>query len=389
MQSLRLLIIAQIVLLGSSTKYFRYVKPNNSSSSCPDQPCLTLDQYAQRAEKYFTTGSTFQFLAGNHSLQNSVKLTNISEIILGGKETDSVTIICKNELSIICENVTNLSIQGLTFLLYSINTNKHLSALSIYNSKEILLLNLTFVGNVFFSKTLVRAIYSMHSTIIIANCLFKGNTGYDGGAIYASDGSTVTLSASNFIENEAMNDGGAIFANTSSIILKETHTCNSAWKKGAQQNSNISIHGSKQAVFQSCTLYFFNNTAQGFGGAIYLQHSMASMSGTAIRFVSNSAIQGGAIYAGESEVTSNTRNLSFTSNKAKQFGGAYAGKDGLLTLGESDSSYHSFTQNSAGIYGGAILHTLGKLNIAGRSHFANNFIPDCDYCGGGAVLLIT
>ncbi len=110
---LKLLLFAQILLLVSSTQHSRYVKPSNSYLSCPYQPCLTLDQYTQQAEKYFTTGAIFQFLAGNHSLQNSVKIENVSEITLKRKDTNNVVIIIfKNELSILCENVTNLNVHS-------------------------------------------------------------------------------------------------------------------------------------------------------------------------------------------------------------------------------------------------------------------------------------
>ena len=110
--------MVQVVALSASTHNVHYVKSVDSSPlGCSDQPCLTLDQYNQQTETYFTTGSTFVFLAGNHTINTTVNLTSISEITLRGERNSQVNILCGSiEVAILCENVSNLSIEGLAFL---------------------------------------------------------------------------------------------------------------------------------------------------------------------------------------------------------------------------------------------------------------------------------
>lgn len=142
----KLLVLLLELVLSGSLEHIYYVKPNSLSSSCPGQPCLTLDMYTTQNSKYFANRSIFLFLAGNHSVHTAIHLKNISDIILRGKRNDSdVTVLCKTEVALCCENVSNLTIQGVTFAACDIGEN--LSALSIINSNKILFLNLKFQGS--------------------------------------------------------------------------------------------------------------------------------------------------------------------------------------------------------------------------------------------------
>ena len=58
------------------------MRTNSSSRDCPGEPCLDLHQYIKQAEKYFTDGSTFIFLPGNHTLQTVASLSNFSNVTL-------------------------------------------------------------------------------------------------------------------------------------------------------------------------------------------------------------------------------------------------------------------------------------------------------------------
>ena len=124
MQSLLLLLIfIQILVLDVSAQNIQYVKPNNSLPlNCPSQPCLTLGQYVKESSRYFTSGSTFIFLPGNHSLETTVHLTDISNMTLRGTE-NNINILYMNEVTIRCISVTNLIIEQLIFVLNHVNEN--------------------------------------------------------------------------------------------------------------------------------------------------------------------------------------------------------------------------------------------------------------------------
>ena len=185
-----------------------YVLPNGSSPlSCPGSPCLTIDQYTQQqTETYFTTGSTFIFLAGNHSLESTLTLTNISDVTLRGEGNASqVNIVFRENVSIHCDRVKNLTIEELTFLLHSNKklTIENLTILLAFNkiknmagvlnfssSDEINISFSIFQGN---GLTPARALSLRSSNIEIAGCVFNGSIGDGGGAISATGDSNITL----------------------------------------------------------------------------------------------------------------------------------------------------------------------------------------------------
>ncbi len=143
-----LLVLVMLSALSAHTELVRYVK-STTAESCPCQPCLTLDQYTSYGTKYFTTGTAFLFLAGNHSIHSTLKLQHISDVILKRMENDfDVTVVCETaEVIIQCENVTNITLQGIAFKLYTGNLQgSSPSVLGIFDSREVLFHNLTFQG---------------------------------------------------------------------------------------------------------------------------------------------------------------------------------------------------------------------------------------------------
>ena len=375
MQSITFILLILLIVPNVLTQRLYYVKPNNSSSgSCPHQPCLTLDQYVKQAATYFTTRSTFIFLAGNHSLQTTVRLKKISGITLKGADNDSnIIIICKNGVTISLSSVRSLNIDRLTFVLHSSKTEQASSALSMLNSREIHISNSTFQGSADLNQNLARAIYCNNSDITITSCRFEGNTGDTGGAIYASGrNASIVFHNSYFGNNKAQMNGGAVYMSRGSVTVMDVK--------------------------------FSNNKALGSGGAIHLSDSNLSLSGTENTFQGNQAKKGGGIYVITtcnpnriySNLTSSTLYLNFQGNEAQELGGAIYAKFSSLTLGETLRHVRSFSNNS-GEDGGAIyfLSDRFKLNlirINGNSSFHDNkafsFKPVSSFKSAGGALYI-
>lgn len=139
---MQLLTVSLVLLLLLSIALARrqvyYVRPNDSYS-CPGQPCLTLDKYTERTRKYFTKGSTFEFLAGNHSILNTVILSRISDVTFRGNLDLNVTLIFKNKAAILCDHVTKLVIEKLVFLFDYGEANEQTTALNITYSNHIVI----------------------------------------------------------------------------------------------------------------------------------------------------------------------------------------------------------------------------------------------------------
>ena len=253
-----LCIIAQ-ALVCNATLDIRYVRPADSPlSSCPGQPCLTLHEYVEIDN--FTNGTTLQFLPGNHTLQQSFRLVNISNVTFEAAFNHSVTnIICKDDVTIHCDRVIHLQIVGLSF---TISQRGNISALKFSHSKSVFLSDTVFQGS---GDVTGRAIRFQYSEATISRCVFKHLTvtNLTGGAIF-SNGTDLTIHGSSFINNVA-NWGGAIDAYKSSLLLNTTiYHGNSAKINGGAIGC---IWHSKVDMVGSNT--FHNNSCKLNGGAMH------------------------------------------------------------------------------------------------------------------------
>ena len=407
--SLPVILIFQIAVFSASTQAVHFVKPS-SLISCPGQPCLTLNQYNQQTETYFTTGSTFVFLAGNHTINTTVNLTRISEITFRGERNSQVNILCWNRFGFLIQNVSHLSIEGLVFL--SGNTTIGTLALKITESNGVWIQNVGFLGSYSFSKIFTGLHITSSDTITVTSCSFEGNTADNGGAIYVTAESNLTLNACTFIGNNATRDGGAIYASGSNLTLSDNmFSGNTAGYGGAMyvtadsnvtisdnafthnravgdggaiysKYSTVNIYGSSKnsSILSSegycrtcdmittipksipyeemimelneamCATHFTNNTATGNGGAMHIYNSTMLFSGSVIMFRYNSAAKnGGAMdISGESSVTSNAYNLFFNSNKAYNGGGLLIVTSNFHTEVGNMYFLHNFAQEGGG-----------------------------------------
>ena len=313
------ILLLQNAELSASTQAVHYVKPS-SLISCPGQPCLTLDEYNQQTETYFTTGSTFVFLAGNHTINTTVNLTSISEITLRGERNSQVNILCSIQVFILIQNVSIMSIEGLVFL--SGNTTIGTVALKIIDSNRVFIHNVTFQGSYSIRKTFTGLDITSSDTIKVTSCSFEGNTADNGGAIYVTAESNLTLNASTFIHNKATRHGGAIYARRSNLALYNN-----------MFSGNIAVYGGAMYVTAESNLKlnrttFIHNAASR--GAIYASGSNLALSDN--MFSSNTAVyNGGAMYVtAKSSVTISDN--AFTHNRAIGDGGAMYSEDSIVNI---------------------------------------------------------
>ena len=416
--------IAQILVLVSSaaTSDIRYVRPADSPlSSCPGQPCLTLHEYVEIDN--FTSGTTLQFLSGNHTLQQSFLLVNISNVTFEAVFNHSVTnIICNDNVTIHSIRVIHLNIVGLSFIL----SQSDRSALWFSSCKSVFISNTAFQGS---GEVTGRAIRVYYTEVIITMCVFKWLTVTNrlrGGAIY-SIGTNLTIHRSSFVNNAA-DYGGAIYASKSILTLNETYYyCNSAQTRGGAINcyqSQVDIVGNNTFINNSCRVTggamrchqsqlniihgiacFYLNEAK-FGGAMYLRLSDTLFIGSVTMLKNKAVRDGGALFIGErnrlnATSTINVTCLTLKENAARREGGAmYVSKGNAILHGnvtiESNTAkigggisavesfihvagFCSFTRNNA-TYGGAVNTLYSTVSIQGPTQFAHNTAAD-----GGAL----
>ena len=273
MNSFLVSFLLQVVVLSASTHNVHYVKSDESSPlSCPGQPCLTLDQYNQQTETYFTTGSTFVFLAGNHTINTTVNLTSISEITLRGERNSQVNYLCHSRYGIIIQNVSNLSIEALVF--QTGQTAIGTIVLKITDSNGVWISNVGFQGSYSILKPFTGLHIRSSDTITVTSCSFEGNTADDGGAIYVTAESNLTVNASTFIRNNATFHGGGIYASGSNLTLSDN-----------MFSGNTAINGGAMYVTAESSVTisdnaFIHNRAIHVGGAMHSEDSIVSIYGS-------------------------------------------------------------------------------------------------------------
>ena len=157
--------------------------------------------------------------------------------------------------------------------------------------------------------------------VIVSGSYFYQNEA-DLGAAINLDGTTLTLSDSTFIDNHAVDEGGALeLCNNEAVTVT-----GSRFVGNTSENSGGAIQQNCETGNLTIELnQFQRNTAVDQGGAIRVQTGASGTSITRNTFTGNSAEQGGAVSINDGEVDSYlwsiTRN-SFTKNRATLNGGA-------------------------------------------------------------------
>ena len=124
-------------------------------------------------------------------------------------------------------------------------------------------------SNFYYNKA-VPIYLSNQNLYISGDIKFNGNVADNGGGIYISDHSNVTVyknATVKFTHNRANRNGGAIFlTNNSNIIFKENHILQQYYDK-------LYYTVGDQYPTRSLIVAFYNNTANKFGGNIYVYNS--------------------------------------------------------------------------------------------------------------------
>ena len=309
------------------------------------------------------------FLPGNHHLQVTVNITNVSDVVLRRERNDDIVYIqCKIDIAIHREGVIN-TVEGLKFVLNS-EVDREMTAFKILNSLNVLMNYTVFQGTESLNMSFARAVYVENSNLTMVCCHFERNIGCDGGALYATAASNLTIDDCVFLSNEAngLGRGGAIFAQDSTmVVIHSTFIGNLAMTNASQGNSfGGALYVAKGRLNLQMGNVFSNNSAS-HGGAVYSNSSYLSISSSAL-FHSNEATYVGAVYLLSITATLSGSAINFTKNSAKHSGG------GLL-LSRSQVvvlAITTFVGNVARIDGGAISAEESHLNLLNTSQFSGN-----------------
>ena len=424
-----IIVVIYLNLLSSSPDGERtlYITPS-SSILCHTGPCLTLSQFAQNSSNWLSSNTTLIFLAGNHTLNIEIFISNISNFSMlkdstSGEGTHDVVVICQDQAHFIFDCANELWITGLKFIGCGSNRFSLIKNFIIENSTfqgqsdsgtalNINDTNLTIVNSSFASNRvgacmeifdvdfesdisvrIAGAILVTTSNINIIRCNFLENSAEIGGAIYVHKLSNINIINSTFVNNQAtINNthiqdcrtkfnnsigkaactGGAIITLKSSlnidscIFINNTNLCGGGGALSVQYKSVAKIRKSE----------FHGNRANGSGGALAII-ILSNVTIESSRFLTNSAHFGGVMQiAVESEIAE--RNCIYENNLAEKAGG-------VVSLDQSSLFYDhhgQFFNNSALAAGGVFYAVRSKLTLS------HSFISYNQAMGGGGVMYL-
>ena len=217
-----LALLFALILPLSYTQNTYYVT-TTANTTCPGEPCRTLSEYVEQVGQYFVSNTTFIFLPGEHILDNSVSIGDVSNLTLVGDSSSfplvTSQIICSQPASVLLYQISELRIDGLVF---------------------------SSCGD---SLTGAAVTVSLVSESQISNCVFQYNTNMD----------------------NVGQGGGAIFAINSNLTLLE----NSFENNFASVGGGVSVVGSAVSFLRNV---FANNIASSAGGGVYIENSVIEFS---------------------------------------------------------------------------------------------------------------
>ena len=356
-----------LMLLTLYSAQSTYITPT-PDTPCAGEPCHTLSQYV--ADQYFKNlpvNTVMKFLPGNHTLEQTISVTNLMSITLYGDSSSlpeiTSRIVCTWPAGFVFKDITELHISSLAFISRGHNDA---AAISIILVQQSSIFNCSFHNNVN-ADYVGGALYIQNSNVILVSNKFQHNSANGGGALYMNTSNSV-ITGNTFEYNSAAFHGGALYVLNSTLVLtRNTFQSNYAYAAGG-------VLG-----IESSTLYliwntFQYNSATDFGGALLVLSSSLNL--TRNTFQNNSATAGGALAVYLSTLNL-TRNI-FQSNYV------YGGGAALRVLSSTlDLTRNRFQNNFAAEGGGALFVNVSTLTLT-RNTFQNNSATTI----GGAICVL-
>ena len=209
-----------------------------------------------------------------------------------------------------------------------------------------------------------------HSFVTIEHCDFTSNEAYDtGGAIYIEKSSMLNISFCNLNGNKAVN-GGALDANAKSTA--QVTSCN--FRSNKATTGGAAIHMYVSSVVRIFSSTFEKNEADDAGAAVYgSRNCTVSISNSKLYNNSAKSLGGGVRVTRMSNVEINS--CEFVRNSA-DFGGAV-----LVSINSNAAIMSSnFHQNSASIEGGVLHAYKYSLITVGSSNLTSNLARSGGAC---------
>ena len=267
---------------------------------------------------------------------------------------------------------------AMTVYSSTINYNKN-GAIYSSNGASLTISNSNLISNT--SNTQGGAVYLVSGNLSVSKSNFNSNQSYGpGGAIYASNVPNISLSSSTFISNASGGQGGAISASGTGSgnlsVYSSTLNYNSV-------NGGVggAINSSGYASTTISNSDLISNTAGGGpGGAIYNSDGNLSIYNSRFNNNKSNTSPGGGVFNGNGTI--NVVGSTFLSNTAGPGGAIYSSNGGNSTIYSTTLSY-----NTSSSIGGAVSISSSSLTISNSTLISNTSTSPggAVYFGGGIL----
>ena len=371
------LLLFLLVYADSAYSQVHYYITPSLNVSCPQDPCLTLSQFAADSNSYLgnETNISLSFLPGNHSLDRELSLSQADNFSMAKdiRESGTVFVECDSQSGRFnISEITFATVQCLHFIGCGGNRVSQVEQFIVEDTifQGVEGRGTALVLNEVSAASIVRSLFhsNTHSSTFenhdisphasdqdILNYLYLNRNASlaVGGALYTAF-SNVSIVSSQFTHNTA-EIGGALFADNSSLhVVRSTYSCNRGSFGGVMITSESSVN------IDNCN--FSKNAAEIIGGVMITYKDSVSISGSS--FTNNIATNGGVMRTSDGSFTITSSN--FTDNSATYGGGVMRTLRGSFTITSS-----TFTDNSATHVGGVMFTSDGSFTIT-SSTFTDN-----------------
>ncbi len=331
-----------------------YYVRSNFSTTCPSNPCHTLSEYAEDPNTYFTLGSNFTLLEGEHHLNTSLILSGVTGITLRGDDKETTIISVAAGGSITWNSSQDVTISSLS-IVYEGSTAKTHTALIYEDTTSVQISNVKLIG-VNRETIYSQALRMIRSTANITDCSFSSWHSVNGGAAF-TDASIITFySLTTFMNNTSDESGGAIYASNNSTIL---FNGTSMFLSNNAKSSSLSTGGGglyglgSNIEFNGFSVFKrnrpINESVRLIGSSMYVYNSTLRIL-TRAHFSENLGKYSGAIEAVDSDILLNGQ-ITFNDN---YFGGTIS----IFRCNFTFAGEITFMDNEAFFSGSAMYNCL-------------------------------
>ena len=252
---------------------------------------------------------------------------------------------------------------------FSYNVSPEKAGAIINNNNSALEINNTaFLNNKAGTDGGALYVSSNDYAVYMNGCTLKKNSAQWGAGIYVLGGSRAIVGKTEFIDNDASKNGGAVWVGNNDNSSCDLRTCKFRGNSASQNGGGVYVQGKGTVTLFSCDMKN-QHADNGRGGAIFAGDLDRSLIGlTDVTITENNAKEGGAIYANKAVIGAKGLCTIKNNTNGNSGGGNYAVCNVLL----SKDSYIS----NPGLYKGSEIYVTaeGKTVAKEISEYQTRYI---------------